>query len=538
MSTSQFQFGRRSFLAAAGLGTVLTGCGSGNPGDDASGSVPDRTFVFADAAAPCGLDASLNNSIETSRISAQILECLVRADRSTGEPQPGLAQSWELSEDQLSVTFTLRSGLTFHDGTALDASAVRANFEKWRAQAESAGAGAPRTSFATVFRHGHTDPSTASSYRGCEVVDEHTVRLLLRRSYNPLLKALAQPAFGVASPTSIAQGTAATHPVGTGPFKFRSADKASVKLEVNPAYWDRLGDIGALEFRAIPDAHVRYAALVSGQVDAYDHVGLDAFAPLARRGTQVLFRDPYSVSYVGINQRMPLMRNVSIRRAIAAGIDRAALAREYFPNGTHVADQFVPARFNVDGENLKIPGFNPQRAKDLLADSPYDGQMLPFYYPRNTSRIYLQQPERVYSAISAQLTRVGFNLDPVAVDWNDDYVARISAPDAPHALCLLGWSGGFRDPDDFLGPLLGAPNPQFGMHGPGLFTAVNRAAALPNGDARARAYRVINDRVSESLPAIPLAHPLSAVAVNHRVASFPLTSSGHELFNDLRLQDP
>lgn len=537
MSTSELQIGRRGFLAVAGLGVVLTACGSSDPRSGSSSSVPDSSFIFGQAASPVTMDPSISNTVETSRIAAQILEGLVRADPSTGEPQPGLAESWEIDDDERSVTFTLRTGITFHDGAALDAEAVRANFDKWRDQAESAEPWAPRTSFATVFRHGNSDASTSSSYGGCEVIDERTVKVVLRHAYYPLLHALTQPSFGIASPESIATGTSNSHPVGTGPFRFVSADAQTVKLSVNPDYWGELGDLGTVEFRSIPDPKVRYAALVSGQVDAYDQVGLDAFAPLARSGTQVLFRDPYSVSYVGINQRIPILRDIKVRRAIAAAIDRGAIARELYPNGTNVANQFIPARFNVDGEDLQVPGFNPQHARDLLSDTKYNGEPLTFYYPRNTSRLYLLQPEQVFAMISAQLTRVGFNLNPVAVNWDDDYIRKVTDPQSSHALSLLGWSGGFRDPDDFLGPLLGSPNAEFGVQDQGLITAVNRAAAMSDNSARANTYRVLNDRISELLPAVPLAHPVSAVAVNNRVETFPLTSTGHELFNDLTLRN-
>ena len=113
---------------------------------------------------------------------------------------------------------------------------------------------------------------------------------------------------------------------------------------------------------------------------------------------------------------------------------------------------------------------------------------------------------------------------------------KVTDPESRHALSLMGWSGGFRDPDNFLGPLMGSPNAEFGIRNTGLFTAVNRAAAMSDDAARANTYRALNNRISRMLPAIPLAHPVSAVAVNSRVETFPLTSTGHELFNDRTLR--
>ncbi|MDO4918541.1 ABC transporter substrate-binding protein [Kocuria sp.] len=533
--TAENSFGRRTLLTAAGLGLALVGCGENRSRSSGSGSAPDATFVMAHAAAPTGLDPSRRSSQETCQISAQILEGLVTADRSTGEPAPGLAESWSVSEDRRSVTFTLREGVVFHDGTAFDAAAVKANFDKWRRQAESSEQWAPYCPFATTFRHGHAAPSVATCYRGTEVEDERTVVLSLTRPYTPLLTALTQPPFGIASPASIREGTEDEHPVGTGPFRFESRGADAVKLRANERYWGDRGQVGTLEMRVLTDARVRYAALLSGEVDAYDLVGMDAFAPLARKGVQVLYRDPYSVSYVGINRSVEVFQDVEVRRAVVAAIDRGALAKNLFPNGTNVAQQFVPARFNVDGENTTLPAYDPQHARDLLKASSYRGQRLRFCYPRHTSRMYLQEPERVYAQISAQLTSVGFRLTPVPVDWDRGYTDLVSDPRGDYALSLTGWSGSFRDPDSFMGPLLGTPQALLGGDDAGLRTAVNRAAAMPQGDARTAAYRTLNDRVSEVVPGVPLCHPVSAVAVNSRVAEFPLTSSGYERFNELRL---
>lgn len=519
---------------AAGL-VALTGCSPA--GDDAPGaptasrSVPSAEFVFANAAAAPTLDPATVNILETSRIAAQILEGLVSADPSTGEAVPALASSWRRSEDGLSYTFALRDGVRFHDGTDLDAAAVCANFERW----EDLAAGGSRTPFGTVFRT--AAPGTEPLYAGCTAVSADTVRLSLTAPHTPLLRALTQPAFGIASPAALAAGTHETHPVGTGPFRYESGDGTNVVLRANPDYWGELGDIGRLEFRTIAEPELRYVALRLGQVDGYDQVGLDSFAPLARQGVQVLQRDPYSVSYLGINQDVAPLDDPDVRAAIAAAVDRGAIVREHYPDGTRVANQFLPARFAMDGTDLEIPSYNPQRAQELLEASSYAGEPLRFYYPRNTSRTYMQEPEKIYADIAAQLVRAGFVIEPVPVEWSDGYVAQVQDPDGDHALHLLGLNGGYRDPDYFTAALFGAPHGEFGVDAASLFGAVNRAPALPDGEDRSSAYVSINNRVSRLLPAVPLAHPISAVAVDGSVTSFPLSSTGYESFNRVDLED-
>lgn len=516
---------------AAGL-LVLGGC---TPADEepvspaVTRSVPGGEFVFANAAAAPTLDPAAVNILETARIGAQMLEGLVAADPSTGEAVPALAESWERSPDGLDYTFELRRDVRFHDGTALDAAAVCVNFERW----EELAADGARTPFATVLRAGV--PGSDPLYAGCEAVSESSVVLSLTARHTPLLRALTQPAFGIASPTALAAGTHGIQPVGTGPFRYESGDGTTVVLRANPDYWGELGDIGRLEFRTIPEPELRYVALRLGQVDGYDQVGLDSFAPLAREGVQVLQRDPYSVSYLGINQDVAPLDDPDVRAAIASAVDRGAIVREHYPDGTRVANQFLPARFAMDGTDLQVPSYNPQRARELLASSSYAGEPLRFYYPRGTSRTYMQEPEKIYADIAAQLVRAGFVIEPVPVDWSDGYVEQVQAPEGDRALHLLGLNGGYRDPDYFTAALFGAPRGEFGMDGAALTGAVDRAAALPDGEERSSAYASINDRVSRLLPAVPLAHPVSAVAVADSVTAFPLSSTGHEIFNRVGL---
>ncbi|MFF0989442.1 ABC transporter substrate-binding protein [Kocuria nitroreducens] len=526
---------RRTPRTAAALALVaglLGGCAPAGEGLDTpvpSRSVPSAEFVFANAAAAPTLDPATVNILETSRIGAQMLEGLVSADPSTGEAVPALARSWERSEDGLTYTFDLRRDVRFHDGTDLDAAAVCANFERWEALA----ADGARTPFATVLRTGA--PGIDPLYAGCAAATDSSVVLSLTAPHTPLLRALTQPAFGIASPAALAAGTHETQPVGTGPFRYESGDGTNVVLSANPDYWGELGDIGRLEFRTIAEPELRYVALRLGQVDGYDQVGLDSFAPLAREGVQVLQRDPYSVSYLGINQDVAPLDDPDVRAAIAAAVDRGAIVREHYPDGTRVADQFLPARFAMDGTDLQVPSYNPRRAQELLEGSSYAGEPLRFYYPRGTSRTYMQEPEKIYADIAAQLVRAGFVIEPVPVDWSDGYVEQVLDPEGDHALHLLGLNGGYRDPDYFTAALFGSPRGEFGVDAASLFGAVNRAAALPDGEDRSSAYASINDRVSRLLPAVPLAHPISAVAVGDSVTSFPLSSTGNEVFNRVDL---
>lgn len=544
------RYSRRRFLSTA-AGAVLggaavaatSGCASSDdqPSTQSSQPVAPTHYVFANAATAPSLDPSLTDNLETHRIARQILDGLVAPDPMTGDPVPALATAWRSSEDGLSWDFSLRSGVYFHDGSELGADAVVANFNRWAAASVRDSATGRHSLFDAVFRRGAPE---GSIYQQCQAVDSSTVRILLRSPHPSLPKALTHPAFGMAAPSSISADTVGTSPVGTGPFKVRTGLNSgsgqrpgeSVVLEASETYWGDLGPIGSLEFVAIPDTELRYVALRNQQVDGYDLVGLDAFAPLAREGVQVLQRDPYSVAYLGMHSGSGVFSDINVRQAVMASIDRQAVVRDHYPQGTNVAQAFLPARFNVPDTDVGFPGYNPQEARDLLGDSQYDGSPLRFLYPTGASRSWALEPERLYADLSAQLTRTGFAITPVPVPWSIyDETLRTRSQD--HDLFLSGINGGFRDPDYFTATLFSAPTPELGLDSPSLRTLVNDAAQVEDGEDRQELYRRANSRVIEEKAALPLAFPTTGVAVDSRTANFPLSSTGFEQFNELRLNE-
>lgn len=543
------RYSRRRFLSTAGAllgGTAvasMTGCAQSaeQPSTGSSQPVAPAHYVFANAATAPTLDPSLTDTQETHRIARQVLDGLVAPDPMTGDPVAALATAWSSSEDGLAWDFALRSGVTFHDGSGFDAEAVVTNFNRWAAASVRDSTTGRHSLFDAIFRRGSPE---GSIYRQCQAVDSETVRILLHRPHPSLPKALTHPAFGMAAPSSIAADTVGTAPVGTGPFKVqRGLDSGSgqppgrsVALEAFESYWGELGSIGSLEFVAIPDAELRYVALRNQEVDGFDLVGLDAFAPLAREGVQVLQRDPYSVAYLGMYSGSGVFRDINIRQAVMASIDRQAVIRDHYPQGTNVAQAFLPARFNVPDSDVGFPAYNPQEARDLLDASQYDGTPLRFLYPTGASWSWALEPARLYAEISAQLTRSGFEITPVPVP-SSIYNETLRTRSQDHDLFLSGINGGFRDPDYFTATLFSAPTPELGLDSPLLRAVIDDAAELADGEPRQELYRQSNNRVIQERAAMPLAFPTTGVAVDSRTSHFPLSSTGFEEFNEVQLNE-
>ncbi|MDQ0735370.1 ABC transporter substrate-binding protein [Arthrobacter agilis] len=543
-------------LTAVLTAASLVSCTAGEvspPQPSAAATTPAAeasTFTFGTAADPRTLDPALANDTESYRVSQQIMEGLVGVDPLTSEPTPLLAEAWEEQDDGRTYEFTLRDDVVFHDGLPFDAQAVCANFDRWYQLPAAARAGASRLPFENVFK-AFSDRPEATLYEGCTATAEHTVDLHLRKRITGLIPALAAPAFAISSPAALRSGAAdelsetrdgmaisryGLAPVGTGPFSLVSWTPGAVDLAAFPRYWGERGEIQKVAFTTIPNPDSRARALTSGRIDGYDFVSVDSAVDLARNGLQFLQRDPYSVLYLGMNQAFPGVDDPLFRQAVAHAIDKDALIDGRFLNGTKPARQFVPEKLGVSNDTVADYGYDLDLAKELLEESGYDGRELPFYYPRNVSRAYLPSPEKAYAELSRQLTEAGFNIKPVPVEWSDGYVAAVQKP-GDRAFHLLGWSGSYEDPDNFVGALFGSRNDEFGYDDPQLFSKINRARGLPNGEDRTTAYASISSQIAGRIPAVPLAFPISALAMSARVTSYPVSPVMREVFNRIDLAD-
>lgn len=541
------------------LGLTLTSCtGEAAPppsspepttATPASSAAPTATFTFGTAAQPLGLDPAMANDAESQRITRQILEGLVGVNQTTGEPTPLLATEWTASPDGRSYTFSLRPGVKFHDGSPFNAEAVCTNFERWFNFSQALRQQAPGSTFKGVFKE-HSDEAGLSVFKACTALSPLLVRIDLTERFTGFLQALTLPAFAISSPTALAAGRAdvlsekrgsqalsayATHPVGTGPYRFSAWDSTSVTLVSNKNYWGDRGQIGTIHFVAYDHPQRRLQALLDGRIDGYDAVTVGNFDQLVKRGKQIIQRDPFSVMYLGMNQEVPVLEDLKVRQAIELAIDKDTLIRRFFIDNTAQASQFVPPKLSGFNNNAPALGYDPSKAKALLAEAGYKGQALKFYYPMNVDRPYLPTPEKVYAEISRQLTAVGLNIKPVPVDWADGYLQKVQSP-GDHALHLLGWNGSYSDADNFLAPLFGEKNGEFGYQDPQVFSKIDRARGLPDGKERTEQYQTINAQIAQTVPAVPIAFPISALALSDRVISYPASPVLNEVFTKVQLR--
>lgn len=533
-----------ALTAAAGL--LVAACGgddAGDSGDSGTGNGDGgdpKTFIFGSSEDPKTLDAAYVSDGESLRVIYQVYETLVALEPGTTEVVPGLAEEWEISDDGLTYTFHLREGVTFHDGEPFNAEAVCFNFDRWYNFTGPQQSGDVSYYWQTVFGGFATadlesSPAT-SRYGSCEATDELTATLNLTEPSSALLAGLVLPPFSIASPKAIEEGGTDIEQAGdslsytggfgsevvagTGPFKFVSWERGeSLTLERNDDYW---GDAPALDeiiFRPIPDATARLQALQAGEIDAYEGVNAADIGAIEANGDQVVERPAFNVGYVGFNNKLPIFQNEMIRQAIAHALNRQGLLDAAYPEGAVVANQFLPPEQWGYNDSIEGYEYDPELAKQLIADSGETNLTLEFWYPADVSRPYMPDPQAVYESFAADLQAVGFTIVPKTVPWTPDYLQNIQG-DGLGQLFLLGWTGDYADPDNFVGTFFRQDRPEFGFSDPTIQGLLNEALAETDQAAREALYQEANQAIYDYIPGVPFVHNQPLLAVAGRVTGY------------------
>ncbi len=543
-------------VAAVAIGaTILTACASQREEGGASeeASDVDSTFVFGASGDVSSLDPAFASDGESFRVSRQIFEGLVGVEAGTADPAPLLAESWEQSEDGLSYTFQLKEGVTFHDGTEFNADAVCFNFDRQNAFTGVAASQSMAYYWGVIMRG--FEESGTSIYGGCEAASPTEVTITLTEPFAGFIPALSLPAFSIQSPAALEEysadevgGTADApvqseyaqgHPTGTGPFKFDSwAPGESTTLSAYEDYWGEQGQVQEVIFQVIGDTTARRQALESGSIDGYDLVAPADLGALEDAGFNLVNRDPFNVLYLAMNQAVPALADFRVRQAIAQAIDKEQLIAQVLPEGTETATQFMPD--SVIGWNADVTtyDYDPDAAKALLAEAGFDEAnplTLTFNYPVNISRPYMPNPEQIFTNLSSQLEAVGIVLNPVSNEWGE-YLDLMQGG-SEHGIHLLGWTGDYNDPDNFVGTFFGLPTNEWGFDNPELFAALTEARGLATEEEQSAAYQAVNEQIMEFLPGIPLAHPVPTLAFAERVTSYPASPVQDEVYNLIELSE-
>ena len=362
-----------------------------------SGAAPSRgtKIVVGIDTDPPSMDGHSNTNLASDILFAHIYDRLVMFDmRSNIIPQ--LATEWSVSSNSLTWTFKLRRGQKFHDGTPVNAAAVKGSFERLLD---------PRNGFSrrTIFE----------MIKRIDVVDEYTVSFTTDKPFGAMLNNMANPSASIVSPTAAAKqdiNTFGRFPVGSGPFFLREWVRGTrMVLQKNPAHWlASQSNITEIEFRPIPDDANRAIGLETGELDFVTVIAPQEAKRLASNPNLVVYNLPRARAqglYPNLTKKP--WSDLRVRQAMAYAIDNKAIVDTFLSGFARVADSpLAPGVFPYKPQATRY-NYDPERAKKLLAEAGYPNGFTASMWVPVGSYAAAQQ---ISEAVAEMLKKVGINL--------------------------------------------------------------------------------------------------------------------------------
>ena len=360
------------------------------------------TIVVGLVAEPVALDPPQVTDLNSNRVGRRIVETLVTFPEESTQIVPGLAEAWTVSKDGLQYTFKLRRGIKFHDGTPLNAAAVKFSIER-QINPDHPAAKLGKYPFANFF---------FGNVKAVEVLSDERVAFLLKEPRASFLAVLTAGAASIVSPTAVMKWGPdyPSHPVGTGPLKFVSWDRGQrVVLEKNSEYWKYAVKVDRVIYRPIVEDQARLTELLTGSLDMIVGVPPDFVAELEKNDKVTLLKQVGAhVWYLGINNQKKPFDDKRVRQALNYAVNKEAIVRDVL-KGTGAVSRgpVLPGTWAADA-TLKAFPYDPAKAKKLLAEAGYpNGFATTIWVPESGSG--MQSPVPMVTVMQSNLRAVGIN---------------------------------------------------------------------------------------------------------------------------------
>ena len=471
------------------LGSVLAGTLLllGTTGDLAA-QQRGGTLIAAFSADPAGFDPVRGPSGMSHVVIEQVYSTLMLLD-ADAQPIPGLAESYEVSDDGLEYTFKLRDGVTFHNSDPLTAEDVKFSFDRLRAPDS-----------------GYSYGSQVETIEEVEVVDPLTVKFKLSQRTGPFLIYMAFPGSSIVPKKAVEAGhDLNAHPIGSGPFAFVSYQpRTAIKFERNDDYYEEGKPyFDAMEYRIISDITALTNAVMSGVVNFSNEIPPKDWSTI-QSNPDLVGRTIEGSRYYWLlpnNETKPL-DDPKARQAVAHAIDRQAIVNgAFFGQATPILGGVIPAwNWGYADLDYFAPTGDPDKAKALLAEAGYpDGFDTSMTIASSFPAMMAMAP-----IIQANLQAAGINAEIKTMEipryWDEIWST------SNFDITTMYWLSPLADPDDFV-----TNNYKCGMAinvqkscSEAMDAALEAAKAAPTQEERKAAYRAMQELSLEEMGIVPL----------------------------------
>lgn len=522
---------RYKLLAAASGLALLLGVGTASA----------KTLVYCSEGSPENFYPAINTTGTTFDASSrQLYNRLVEFEIGTTKVMPGLAESWQASDDGQTFTFKLRKGVKWHTTANfkptrdLNADDVIFSFERqWKTE----------NPYFKVTSPNHTyfnDMSFPKLLKSIEKIDDLTVKFTLNQPEAPFVADLAMDFASIISKEyadeMLKAGTPEKvdqNPVGTGPFMLVQYQKdAVIRYKANPDYFLGKAKLDDLVFAITPDASVRLQKLKANecQVAIPNTTDLDAIGKDAK--LQLLDQPGMNIAYLAFQVEKKPFDDKRVRQAVNMAINKKAIIDAVYLNGGVVAKNPIPPVLWSYNDSVKDYPYDPDQAKKLLTEAGFPNGFETDLWSMPVTRLYNPNGKRVGELMQADLAKVGIKAEIKTFEWGE-YRKRAQAGE--HQMAQLGWTGDNGDPDNFFRVLLGCDAAKAGSniakwcHKP--FDDMIVEAVRTNDLAkRTELYSKAQTIFKEEAPWLTLAHSVQYLAAAKNVEGLKLSPFGAHIF--------
>lgn len=475
------------------MSLTLFACGGG---EDAGGDDVEKatSIVVGIPQDFDSLDPHIAQASGTEEVMFNVFIGLIMPSPA-GEVVPALAESWEVNDDSTAITFYLREGVTFHDGSEFTAADVKYTYDRVCGKIPEDQT-ALRSAFSDVIE-------------SVEVIDDYTVKFNLFESNATLLSIMY---FGI-----IPEGSGpdqATKPVGAGPFKVVDyTPGVGINLEKFDNYFEEgLPKMERVEFKIFADLNAGVLALSNGEIQ-YMQINYDMI-PQIPEELFVIEQSPMNtVQLMGLNNDFEPFKDKRVRQALNYAIDKQEIIAVIAPGAPEVDSNFSPVMpfWYEELKDYYTP--DPEKAKALLAEAGYSD--LKF-----TVRVPAEYPYHVNAAqvIEQQLQKIGVTMKIDVIDWStwleDVYAGR------NHDATIIGLTGKM-DPDSILKRFASGYARNFiNFNNARYDELIYTGAREPDVDTRVEIYKEAQRILTEEAASVFIMDPIEYVAVDKNLKGY------------------